>query len=667
MTSEDRSQWVRWIHNRIPSESSFDPALVVDWLETQDPSRYLFESLTDILDVCGVAHESGDDVLKNRGLEEMARTWFTLLPGKQREETPGSHWLQENIQKLLSDVTAARFNDMTLALLDGLTESQWTHLVPDDLTPPSSKDDIALELEKLVQETKKPSRERTAKQVGARLAGPQPGRTVRILIDANVLRTSWDRKLELAPKWLLVHFFIEHVKTFIRENHPREWGVFVVDPDRRAFIDHVIDECIDAETLIKVAEELVAKVERHHMGYVAAVNTLFEAVARRWAEGKAVNIPATTLQKLMEAQIALLPCRRRDRFDLPVLRPLHPEATYKDTQIAQQEWMAHCWEWSFRVECSIEPADKWLFPGMQDELSLDEAAFRLPRELEANKAHERLLKRAEELWPRCVHDIPLNKTPGILLFARFFDHVQSDEELDLEFCKHVASRPALLMNTILPRMNDIEPGHAELVARGLFLGRVKAVGFWDAVRKWEGCESLHADMIEQIGPSVVEEALSEKPAVLDHVEAIWLNDLHEKFHATVVQQTLDRVGHWYPHEDLKYLVQDPGSHRALSREACVLLANHEKGRSWPNTERIWKSHPDVVHEQLEKLDRNDPKDTDEWAYWLGGAPDEVLENVLALAEELPAELHGDWLAKWTRRQLVKKPHLAQRLWNLTHK
>jgi hypothetical protein len=352
-----RERLVKWANARAPKPADLDVEEVLDFLQGLDPEERLFTTPEDVLVVASRAYRSGLPRARS-ALRELAREHLgRVFSGS---DVP---WVRDFAVAAVDALIEARLSSSDFPLAP-LTLEAWARLFPATLTPSS--------LARPTDKTKVRS-----------IDAPGAMQALRLLVEHGVLRTQGDGHFDFAP-WVRAGVEREVIARLV--NAPDlDWALLAVEPSRRTAVDGALDATSPSSLLRLVRSVLSA--DSSELRTVAAIESLFAAVARRLAAGWSVPPEAVgDLQQLGLRQLELV-------RGLPEGRgfPGHPPLSRQTLEYrgdVTAAWIGEAWTFSFGVDAPVCEGDPgWILPGWSSDLRLEQAPSGLP----LPQAYQRLL------------------------------------------------------------------------------------------------------------------------------------------------------------------------------------------------------------------------------------------------------------------------------------
>jgi hypothetical protein len=203
-------------------------------------------------------------------------------------------------------------------------------------------------------------------------AAPPEVDPLRLLMDNGLLRTCSEGGLELTP-WLRAAFEQEWLR--IRVPHDDfPWEIYALDPARRAMLDRALDEQSPSKLIERATWALAC--DARDLRFVAAVEALFAAAARRLDRWQPTKAQLPVLQALGHRQLTLMQ-------SLPAGAGFPQAALTRrnsgDAGRAATAWVGEAWWFSLHVTPPRLDSDPgWLMPGWSGSLDLASAPPNLP-------------------------------------------------------------------------------------------------------------------------------------------------------------------------------------------------------------------------------------------------------------------------------------------------
>lgn len=348
---EWRPTLLKWVEKRLNwqrADTLFDAQSMGHWLEQFDPLGQWFETPSDLMQLCAVAHSQPITKLPKPNDAEAGKKLTQLL----FTDKTSRHSAQ------LQQWAVTRWSRLELAWRGPLLADDWLTLVPPSQLPPSAE-----EVHAIASARTAPERQKAADRVVALLKTGNPG-----ALHGNELLTE-------GPVGQFAFAHPTWVRLIVRDKLMRQiaeetssWGLACFDADRRDQVDAALD-AVPMETLMQAVQTLTHDMADNATSAAAlgASEALFVAIGRRISNREVIHDTLKpALMHLAEAVIGRLDLDLA-AFSLPApwTRPL-------ESPSQQLAWIGACWAWSLLVTVPDKLVDKsppkWLFPGWSESL-----------------------------------------------------------------------------------------------------------------------------------------------------------------------------------------------------------------------------------------------------------------------------------------------------------
>lgn len=393
-------QWVEKRLNRQEADTLFDAQSLCRWLERFDPQGQWFETTSDLLQLCAVAHSQPHTKLPKPNDAEAGRKITQLLFSEKSSQRSDQ----------LKQWAVARWNRFEFAWRGSLPTEAWSSLLPASQLLPSAEEVHAIASAKTALERKK-----AAARVVDQLNAGNPD----ALRASELLKVGATGQLDFAHPTLVRLIVRDKLMEQIAEEPASSWGLACFDADRCMLVDAALD-VISIDALMQAVRRLLLEDADNATSAapLGASEALFVALGRRIVNREVIQDKfMPLLLQLAETVIGRLELDV-SAFSLPA-----PWSRSLDSPAHQLAWIGSCWAWSLQVKVPDKPGDElapnWLFPGWSDSLppAPDWLNSLWPEEdtEQLSSAWKYLFKVADE-WVKDWNQ-PMDNAPRILRLA----------------------------------------------------------------------------------------------------------------------------------------------------------------------------------------------------------------------------------------------------------
>lgn len=344
-----RSRLIQWVEkrlNRTEVDTLFDGQSIGNWLEEFDPLGYWFQTTSDLLHLCEVAHGNPVRKLpKSHNLDAGSRL-AQLLFGDKSSQRSGE----------IKRLAEARWNQLELPWQGDLPLSDWMALLPAGHLPPSAEEVLAIASGKTAAERKK-----AATRIVSQLNEGNPA----ALRASGLLRENQIGQFDFVHQTLVRLLVRDKLMQQIANEPTVSWALACFDPERRRLVDAALNASA-LVALIRATKELILEAAdtTNSAANLGASEALFVAIGRRIANREV--IPKDDLPVVLQWRERVI-----SKLDLTAVKYALPAPWSRPTQQPEQilEWLATCWAWSLLQ--GVEPNkqfESWLFPSTSESL-----------------------------------------------------------------------------------------------------------------------------------------------------------------------------------------------------------------------------------------------------------------------------------------------------------
>lgn len=390
-----RYKLLEWVDERLKKNNTdtiFDLQGIKNWLKTFDPRVEWFSTVSNIMQLCRIAHHNNPKKLPEQSEPEAGRKFIQLL---YKNESPV-------LSLRLMQLAEARWNRRDINWKEDLPLKTWMSLSISGTVNVSRTD-----LKSIVQGQTRAERETAADSVANMLELGNPD----TLINSGLIKQNSYDHYDFQHRTLAVLLTRDMLMRLITQEPLESWALFCFDPQRRPVVDAALD-AVPIASLVDATEKLAVEANDSAVA-IGASEALFTAVGRRIANGETLDKFENTLMP-----VARIVFERLQISDYPELLP-QPLSRPMDSQDEKLEWISSCWSWSLLPNPNGDFLNTWLFPGWCK--SLPKTPFWLknlwPDEeiKQISTAWSNLFKVVDE-WVKDLED-PLPEAPCLLRIA----------------------------------------------------------------------------------------------------------------------------------------------------------------------------------------------------------------------------------------------------------
>jgi len=368
-TWRPESDWVdrlvTWSVGLLQSPSCLRAAgsrkTIVDGLEAWD----LATGPGSVLSLLEYAHAWGVPGFDERlpGLLSSHLLEIRILDRCGRSDTTAA-WLAPQAHEVLLAILLQRLRTPDLPLFGPLSRNDWDRLAR-DASPPENKASI----KELVREARNnddlADDDRLEAWIDRRVTSRRPTRVIDRLINAGVLSSLPDGRLELHPTWMSEHLSLDVAKAEVGSQPPAEWAMLLIEPERHDLLRRALIQLVETDepAVDQVVDAALAAFDAREFGSVLAVGFLLDACVTGW--WRTGIDPKAFLEPLLHSVSTVLVSADERVLATP------PSCLLAADHLGHERWLRTCWICSLWLPPPSEApilAGPWLWPGRVDPL-----------------------------------------------------------------------------------------------------------------------------------------------------------------------------------------------------------------------------------------------------------------------------------------------------------